>query len=45
VPGVGIASASPVGAVGFAGKKPAAGRPDGGAGQTPSREDLKVQTV
>lgn len=36
---------SPVGAVGFAGNKPAGGRSDGGAGQTPSSENLKVQTV
>lgn len=35
----------PVGVVGCAGNKAAGGRSDGGAGQTPSSENLKVQTV
>lgn len=38
-------SVSPVGVVGFAGNKPAGERSDGAAGQTPSSENLKVQTV
>ena len=40
-------SVLPVGVVGFAGNKPdgVGGRSDGGAGQTPSSENLKVQTV
>lgn len=36
---------SPFGVVGFAGNKAAGGRSGGGAGQTPSSENLKVQTV
>lgn len=38
-------SPCPVGVVGCAGNKAAGGRSDGGAGQTPSSENLKVQTV
>lgn len=39
------ASGLPFGVVRFAGNKAAGGRSDGGAGQTPSSKNLKVQTV